>query len=213
MVATRHGSLYTVATNERAVFVGKTGSGKTYLARALTEDVARLVVFDPKGTLYTREWGLTEWTDKAQKALLDPRQPVRLRIPAPRRGERPWEYYMDLVWQAGDCLVYIDEVYGVHLPGRQPSPELSALYTRGRERGIGTWGATQRPAWVPLFVISESEWAFVFKLQLEDDRITMVKRTGAPELANPIPTTDRYGFRFYNSRWDHARYSKGVIAG
>ena len=209
--ATRHGSVYQIATNERAVFVGKTGSGKTYLARALAEGVERLVVFDPKGTLWKPDWALVDWSDAGEK-LLRKQQPCRLRVPAPLRGQPPWEYYMGLVWEAGDCLTYIDEVYGVALPGRPPSPELSALYTRGRERGVGTWGATQRPAWVPLFVISEAEWAFCFKLQLEDDRVAMVKRTGAPEFAIPVPAADRYGFRFYNAQWEHARYSRGVAA-
>lgn len=196
-------------TDQRAAFVGKTGSGKTYLARAFTQPVRRLVVLDPKGTLSPElapEWNLEPWTqDNVRK--LKRGDNIRLRVPAPL--DENWAPYLQTVWDIGNILVYIDEVYGVVNPGSKPPAELNALYTRGRERGIGVWASTQRPAWVPLIVLSESEWLFMMRLMLDKDRARMAEIMGAKVL-NGIPPRDNYGYWFFNASWNEALYSSGL---
>lgn len=194
MVRTR---AVTVISNERAAFVGRTGSGKTFFAREILRPLSRVIVLDPKGTLTTPDWNLSDSGEIVRR--LRAGKSGRLRVPAPFDGN--WEPWLALAWEIGNVTVYIDEVYGVVEPGRKPPALFTALYTRGREAGIGVFAATQRPAWVPLFVLSEANWLFVFRLSLEDDRKRMMQfgdDTGM--LGRPI--RDPHGFYTYNPNWN-----------
>lgn len=193
-----------VRGDERVAFVGKTSSGKTFAAEALANPLPRMVVLDPKGML-RNQWGLTDW-DGNQAKLLAKGKPCRIRVPAPFDGD--WEPYLKASYFAGGVTVYIDEVYGVVPPGRNPSEYLTALYTRGRELGIGVWAATQRPSKIPLFVLSEAEWSFVFRLLLLKDRQRMQETIGRiPE----VPAKDDHGFWLYHSSWNSPIYYPKIV--
>lgn len=187
--------MVSIKPSDRVTFVGKTGSGKTYAARILTKNLRRLVVFDPKGTLRGK-WDLKEWTKRTAKDLRDGKD-VRVRIPAPIDGN--WEQYFQACYEAQDVTVYIDEVYGVLDKGNRASPYFTALYTRGRELNIGVWACTQRPAWMPLFVLSEAEWIFLFRLQLDADRKRMSEIMG--DSVRHVTLTG-HEFYLYNQSWD-----------
>lgn len=185
--------------DERVTFVGKTGSGKTYAAESLLRSIPRLMVLDPKGMLRGK-WGLADWSAKTAKALRKG-ESVRVRVPAPLDNE--WEPYLKAAYEAGGLTLYIDEVYGVIPPGKAPSPYFTALYTRGRELNIGVWAATQRPSRIPMFVLSEAEWSFVFRLLLKKDRERMFETIG---IIPNVPPKDRHGFWLYHASWDAATY-------
>lgn len=51
----------------------------------------------------------------------------------------------------------------------RPSSWLGAIATRGRQLNIGLWCATQRPARVPIFLLSEADHFFMFHLKLPVD--------------------------------------------
>jgi hypothetical protein len=195
---------YTFSSAERIFVAGKTGTGKTTVVRELLRPVKRVVVFDAKGTLTTPEWNLETWSDRGRRRLLDG-EDVRLRVPAPLDGN--WSPYLETTFEAGDLTAFFDEMYGVVPPGKRPPEALVAMYTRGREFNIGTWAATQRPVWVPLFCKSEAEWMFVFRLMLEDDRKHMAAMCG-PSVLTPI--RDPFGFYVYNQLWDDADYLEGI---
>jgi hypothetical protein len=183
-----------IRSTDRVAFVGKTGSGKTYAARILTKDLRRLVVFDPKGTL-AGKWGLLEWNNRNAKRLKKGDN-LRLRIPAPLDGN--WEPYFMACYDCHNLTVYIDEMYGVISRGK-PGQYLTALYTRGRELNIGVWASTQRPAWVPLFMLSEADWIFLFRLQLETDRKRVAEIMG-DNVRDSVLTGHQVWV--YNQAWD-----------
>lgn len=165
-----------VKPSERVAFVGKTGSGKSYAARLLTRGISRLVVIDPKGTLGGDSgWNLTDW-NSSQERKLKKGEPCRIRVPAPL--DNNYEPYFKACYDAQNVTVYIDEMYGVVERGK-PGQYLTAMYTRGRELNIGVYAATQRPTWVPLFILSEADWLFVFRLQLDADRARLASIMGA----------------------------------
>lgn len=155
-----------ILPDQRVVFVGKTGAGKTFLAHSLLIDVNRLLVLDAKGTLFHDDWNLEKWTGN-HKAMQTVDEPFRIRVPFPIDGD--WSPYLWEAYNARNCTIYIDEVYGVE-KGTNPSDALRACITRGRELGIGVWSATQRPASIPMIVLSESDWIFEFQLRLDVDR-------------------------------------------
>lgn len=174
-----------------------TGSGKTYLTKRLLSKVQRLIVVDPKAKL--DDWDTMPFDREAYRLLADG-HPVRTRVIPDERVD-PEDLYnraFAIAYEVGDVAVYIDELYGAVPPGGRPSPVLSALYTRGREFGIGVWAATQRPVWVPLFALSESQHFFTFYLQLSEDRARMAAFQGEAVLEK---ITDAHGF-FYSRAQD-----------
>jgi hypothetical protein len=193
-----------IKDSDRVFFTGKTGSGKTYAARFITRSFPRLIVLDPKGTLGGPEWALDPWDRESRRALRNGR-PVRARVTVPFGAdvEDIWDDVFNRVYQAGDCTVYIDEVYGVVLPGSRPSPGLTGIWTRGRELNIGAFAASQRPVWVPLFILSEAEHFFMFRLSLSDDKRRMSEFMG-PTVEQVI--RDKHGVYYSHAEDDDPAY-------
>jgi len=185
--------------------VGMTGSGKTFFAEYLLRSISRLVVLDPKGALRGK-WGLREWSDETRDLLMSG-EDVRIRIGQPiDRGTRralSWESYLWDIYDAGNVLVYLDEVHGV-IPVGKKSDALLAIYSRGRELGIGAVSSSQRPSWIPLEILSESSWFVMFRVQLEEDRKRMAGLMG-PYVVDPIE--DEHGFWAYHVGWKHPYYT------
>lgn len=182
------------------IVAGKTGTGKTYMLRHLTRGFRRFVVIDSKGTL--TDWNTVEWDREALK-LLNDGEPVRIRV-APPVVEDEREFYEDIfqkILDAGDVTVYIDEAFAVTENG--VPIKLKALYTRGREFGIGVWASTQRPHGIPLFMLSEAEHLFSFFLQLERDRKRMAEFMGE-EVLEPAP--DEHGYYYAHAQDRHPVY-------
>lgn len=100
---------------------------------------------------------------------------------------------MKWVYQRGNTLLYIDELYGLSENGYTYPPMLKGIYTRGRERGITTIAATQRPTGAPRFTRTENEHYCMFRLDAKD-RKTMSEDLG--ETVNE--KIEKYSFWYYN---------------
>lgn len=155
-----------VRPQERADFFGKTGSGKTTLARALlrTSDYPS-VVLDPK-------W---RYEDAGVKIVHDfnPKLIHQIvRIPPSENDLEEWNRVMFEVWTRGDAIMYVDEVT-LLLPGtRSILPWHRRCIVTGRERGLGVWNGTQRPTEIGSSVLfTETEHFFLFRLQFKADRL------------------------------------------
>jgi len=152
-------------TNRLAI-VGATGSGKTQAAlwHLSMRDFDR------------RPWLIYNFkTDKsidgiphAQNIGLD-EVPIQAGIyithPHPDQGDEV-ENQMWAVWEKQNTGIYVDEGYMV---GRQ-NPAFRALLTQGRSREIPMITLSQRPVWLDPFILSESEYYQVFRLNHLRDR-------------------------------------------
>ena len=195
----------TIKPSERVFLAGKTGSGKTYLAKHLLRTFRRLIVIDPKGTL--QDWKLKPW-NKAAMRKLRRGDDIRARVTFDivKDIDDAWEALFIELYErgGGDFVVYIDETYGVTNFGSRPSPGLTALYTRGREFKIGMWASTQRPLGVPLIEKSEAEHFFMFRLILKGDRQHMGEFIGEEVAWKMIP--HEHGFYYKSVAWEHPVY-------
>lgn len=199
----------TYQTDERVFICGQTGSGKTVLAKQSLKHITRLIVIDTKGEL--TDWNTEEFEDVSVKQAITRGDPVRARVIPPLRGDKE-DYFDDIffmAYDAGNITVYIDEMYGVVLPGKNPPDGLSALYTRGRSRGVGVVSCSQRPTWVPLFAMSEAKHFFMFRLNMPEDRDRVAEVAGQPVMQSVI--RDKYGFFYYENGADEAHYIPGLV--
>lgn len=197
-----------VKADQRALFVGKTRSGKTYLAEHMTDDIARLIALDPKPSL--RNWRdletVTSLNAPAVRALRRGEN-RRIRVPDPGKGMEGWYPWYDLMWEIGDVTAYFDEINLLVHPKRDPSFKFTRLYQQGAERGIGVWSATQRPVNIPKVCVTEAEWIFMFRLGDKSDR-KLIAGYGDDSGKMEQPIRDLHGFWTYNQGWMTAVYTK-----
>lgn len=193
--------LITIQTNERVFICGKTGSGKTFLARWITKNISRLIVCDPKATL--SDWWLDDW-DRDTVRKFEREGKGRLRAVPPLTGDEGefWISVFDFAFGVGNVTIYVDELAAIAENGRVDDL-IKAAWTRGREYGLGCWAATQRPTAVPLVAISEAEHYFSFRLTLDDDRRRMASFMTEAVLS---PIQDRHGFFYMNAQDDAPEY-------
>jgi hypothetical protein len=93
-----------------------------------------------------------------------------------------------------DSGAFLDELLQFHKNCRA-GKGLVGLLTRGRSRGITTLMATQRPAWISLFSLSEAQKYYSFFLVHEDDKKRIAKVIRG---FDKLPDPPNHGFYFYS---------------
>jgi hypothetical protein len=167
--------------NDRGVLIGKTGGGKTTLARFLIEDQRKpfSVVWNPKNSESIGDWrGHTRL--ETLRECQDCDDPRIIYTPDPFHAEDD-QTQRDLffwIYERKHTRFYIDEATSVQYGGGRIPRHLNAVINRGRERGVSTLTATQRPSGVPLNILSESEHYYVFKVLMPQDRARIEQVTG-----------------------------------
>lgn len=192
-----------IKSDEHVFIAGRTGSGKTTVAKYLLRNVKRLLICDSKGTL--TGWNADEWT-KDNRRKFERGDAMRMRIVPPLYDESEfWNEIFEYAYWAGNCRIYIDELYAVVPNSVRPQEFLKAIYTRGREFNVSMCAVTQRPSWVPLFCLSESSHYFCFRLNLKEDRARMAAFMGE-EVLEAIK--DKHGFWYFGGDADTPGYFK-----
>lgn len=162
---------------ERALVVGQTGSGKTAFVTWLLRRVRQspIIIYDTKEEpkFFSLPYvsitgdlkGVREHINSGESDYIVFRPPLSITAD-------PEELDKLLLWHYHNFRgigAYIDEAYSFHNSGRA-GQGLVGLLTRGRSRGITTIMASQRPAWLSMFAISEAQKLYIFDLSLDDDK-------------------------------------------
>lgn len=200
-----------IRRNDRVLFVGKTGCGKTTTATILLAPLPFLVVLDPK---HQFEWSTnvmklsprlsnqTLTTHRLSEAIKwESSYPIIYR-PSRTECKTGCEAFWEWINWRENCIVFVDDVIGVCPTVNMPDGYLQAVQM-GRGKNIGVWSATQRPARIPQNLISEAEHVFVFELSNPID----LKRVA--EFTDPIILRERaykHDCWYYGTREGKPRY-------
>lgn len=173
----------------RMFIVGRSGSGKTFLAHTLlklytpkneTVDFrAHVVAFDPNGVVRLPNSRVI--ADPAKLVVGD--KPVIYRPHIEHLTAEGWNYALrKLFVDKRRILLYIDELTALEtlftlkrVPGGNM---LTAWFSRGRALGKGAIVSTQAPVSVPLTTLRNAERYASFDLPLSDDRDRMARVIG-----------------------------------
>lgn len=170
--------------------MGKTGSGKTTLARHLMSQRPYSIVLDTKGDL---SWSGFKQTESVAEAFGQTHCILR-----PKDRRSIYMFY-EQAYEEGGWSVYTDEVYQI---GHGTIYSFPAYFVRGltagRSRGETMVTSTQRPRFLPQFTITESTHIFVFELNSKEDRKAISRLVGNDKL-DQTGELKRYEFLYLNT--------------
>lgn len=192
-------ALIDIAPSERALIVGTSGSGKTFLTWnvLIPRYAMRPVIFDPKERIEPPDdtWrilrGFSEHVEK---------QIIRLPEYEERDGADLWDEQVGKVLRDGGHTIVIDELTLCSRPREFPRYLGRAIRTgRDYKRGsVGVWMLCQRCANIPVSAYSESRHIFSFRLTREDDRERLGRET-IPQIAEEVADLGNHDYVYYDT--------------
>ena len=196
-----------IRQDDRVAIIGKTGSGKTEIAKKLLELFPYTIVLDNKGTFgnnrQTKQFTLPGWALVRRFELLGEAGKKYPRIvyrPEPELEANRSDFFdvMDSfywwIYNRENCIVYTDEATSV-CSSNTILPGHNACLKRGRELDIGCWNSTQDPVGVNNALFSQADHFFLFITQIQDHRDKLSGFMG-DKVKKDIPR--KYKFYYFN---------------
>jgi Helicase HerA, central domain len=200
-----------IVPSERWLLLGKTGSGKTQLAKYFLRKISAkwpVVIVDPNWLWLGKGKGARqdEWASRREVGTIEkphlvdgfnPRYHVQLIQPDEDDSDALEHMCYDLM-KAGDHFIYFDETEGIATATSVPK-YIRVLWKRGRAHNIGAWASTQVPRGIPRLFKSQAEHRIVLKVGEEDAEV-------ASEIVH-VPTEivkrlHKYEWIYYNEDMD-----------
>jgi energy-coupling factor transporter ATP-binding protein EcfA2 len=201
--------------DQRAYFGGKTGSGKTYLARYLLKLMRakgwRVVIVDPKKDWQGRgkehrAYGEDKGTGSGtvdHPVLVEVFQPeLAVQIFQPVEWDASCDAFAQAVMTVGNTVIYFDEITQLANATRVPK-WFNVLWTQGRAINVAAWCGSQRPRNVPIIVKDQAEAWYIFRIKNLEDRKAIAGYIPTDEVPDIIrkPLPLRY-FWYYHDDMD-----------
>ncbi len=153
---------------QHGAIVGRTGTGKSFLGHYLIDwNRANLAIIDPKGDFETPN-EIPVYHYGWQIRLFKPKRFVYRPHPREFGDLRTLDIVFRYVYGRGGTDVFIDDLFGIINYARFPQ-HLRLCYMLGRSRGIRMLSAFQRPATMPLFMLSEARRFYAFAVNIHED--------------------------------------------
>lgn len=217
--------LWEYKPGEHVSFIGPTGSGKTFLALQL---LARSVREDLPGyitVMKARDKTVGEFLkahDGWRRTLTFPPPPVIPPATKPK-GWAVWPHHTNdpeadeirheaifhrmhrQLYVKGDNIIFDDEVVSL-VREMDMKRDLTRIWTKGRSIGSGLWGATQRPAMVPLEMYDQAQHLFLgnIKDKRSQDRFGEISGVDPELVVQVVRALPKY-------HWLYIRQEEGLM--
>lgn len=210
---------------EHVSFIGPTGSGKTFLALQLLARSAREDLPAYITVMKARDKTLGDFLrthDRWKRTLTYPPPPV---VPGMKRpvGWVVWPHHTNdpeadevrheqifhrmhrQLYVKGDNIIFDDEVVSL-VREMDMKKNLTRIWTKGRSIGSGLWGATQRPAMVPLEMYDQAQHLFLgnIKDKRSQDRFGEISGVDPDLVVSVVQRLPKY-------HWLYIRQEEGVM--
>lgn len=191
-----------ISHNKRVSFVGKTRTGKTFLANHLLGHFQRkqdlqIILLDPKHE--RRVFGDGESID-APKLVTKYHKNSRVQCFQSYHWSEELDNVVDKLLKRGNAIVDLDELGGIASATSVPDG-ITRLATQGGGKGVGLWAKYQKPLGVPKVIKSQSEYFFLFRLNPHEDRKDMLNYMPDTRILKKI---EKYWFWLYHDDMDTA---------
>jgi len=154
---------------------GGSGSGKSFLARKITKNDKRLLIFDVMG-----EYGDHAKTAHSMSQMVQMMKKSSFRIAfQPRFATLAQDFaaFCRISYLAGNLRVLVEELNTVTEANRAP-PDWRNITSRGRHRGMHVIGISQRPAGVDKDFIANATQGAAGRLRYEADQKALMPVLG-----------------------------------
>jgi len=158
-----------VPYNESIVITGSQGSGKSYLANTLLQNLHGVTVF---------VWDFNHAFHDSRSLVLNKLDEMKEMFGEYKKGkyilqdfdkeEDQFRRFCKFAFHTGNCVVIIDEAHN-YVTKQKILKEYNQLILSGRPRGISVISISTRPATLPNNVLTNAKHVFAFRLNIESD--------------------------------------------
>lgn len=191
--------------DERGAIIGRTGSGKSVLATYLLPERGQLAIIDPKGQF---DYDAPIYSSVGKILLFKPKRFIYRPKPDNFTNLDDYNALYKYCYNRGNIFVYTDDMIGVMNRSIYPH-YLQVCYQMGRAKNVAMLSVFQRPAWIPGFLISESNRFYVFPIILPAD-VKKIRETVPGYVPETLENTEHltteerlnrlHTFQFYSDR-------------
>lgn len=191
-----------ISHNKRLSFVGKTRTGKTFLANHLLGHFQRrkdlqIILLDPKHERHS----FGDGSSIEQPKLVSEYKPgIKVQCFQSYHWSSQLDNMVDKLLKRGNAIVDLDELGGIATATSVPDG-ITRLATQGGGKGVGLWAKYQKPLGVPKVIKGQSEYFFLFRLNPEEDRKDMLNYIPDKRILQKI---EKYWFWLYHDDMNNA---------
>lgn len=193
--------------DQRLLYIGKTGSGKSFLARYNLKIARkkgwRVVIIDPKKDWMGRGSKRRPFAKKPPGTVDNPvlvrefHPELAVQIIQPAVWSDEVGKFLMAIMAVGNTIIYFDE--GTQLVSANFVPiEFAIPLTQGRAINVAVWYGTQRPVGIPRIVKDQASAILMFRITSREDRETLAPYMSVEDAPEVIEETlpERY-FWYY----------------
>jgi len=158
-----------VPYNESIVITGAQGSGKSYLANTLLQNLhgVNVFVWDFNHAFHDSRSVLVNHLDEMTEMFREYKQGKYI-LQDYDKEENQFRRFCKFAFHTGNCVVIIDEAHN-YVTKQKILKEYNQLILSGRPRGISVISISTRPATLPNNVLTNAKHVFAFRLNIESD--------------------------------------------